>query len=89
VTEPSPGTPPGPEDAAVADRAARLGEEARRIGHDLNNCLGVIVGRAELARLHLDRGNLDGVRKGIDVILGHSERIKRLSDELRALRHQD
>lgn len=81
-TEPRPGPPPG-------DRAERMGEEARRIGHDLNNCLGVLVGRAELARLHLDRGNLDGVRKGIEVILSHSERIKQLADELRSLRHTE
>ena len=89
MSELPPGTQPRPDDPAVLDRAARLGEEARRIGHDLNNCLGVIVGRAELARLHLDRGNLDGVRKGIDVILGHSDRIKQLANELRALRELD
>ena len=89
MTDPPPEANPPAAEPAVADRAARMGEEARRIGHDLNNCLGVIVGRAELARLHLDRGNVDGVRKGIDVILGHSERIKQLADQLRNLRHHD
>ncbi len=89
MSQPSPGTTPRPEPAGETDRAARLGEEARRIGHDLNNCLGVLVGRAELARLHLDRGNLDGARKGLEVILAHTERIKALADELRALRHRD
>lgn len=63
-----------------------VAEEAGRIGHDLNNCLGVVSGRAELIRMHLDRGNPDGVRKGIEAILGQMDRMKELSDELRALR---
>lgn len=89
MSHPSPEATPRPDAGSGTDRAARLGEEARRIGHDLNNCLGVLVGRAELARLHLDRGNVDGARKGLDVILAHTERIKALADELRGLRHKD
>jgi signal transduction histidine kinase len=78
----------GPSGVAEGDRAARLGEEARRIGHDLNNCLGVISGRAELARIHLDRGDADGARRGLEIILAQAERIKKLADELRELRHR-
>lgn len=74
--------------AGQAERAERMGEEARRIGHDLNNCLGVVAGRAELMQMHLERGNADGVRKGIDVILGQMARMKELSDSLRELRHR-
>jgi signal transduction histidine kinase len=71
-----------------AERAERMGEEARRIGHDLNNCLGVVSGRAELMQMHLERGNVDGVRKGLDAILGQMARMKELSDSLRELRHR-
>jgi signal transduction histidine kinase len=67
------------------DPAAWMGQEARRIGHDLNNCLGVVGGRAELLRMHLDRGNVESARKGVDVILGQMDRMKALSDELRDL----
>jgi signal transduction histidine kinase len=74
--------------AAPADHVERMGEEARRIGHDLNNCLGVVSGRAELMQMHLERGNSDGVRKGIDAILGQMARMKELSDSLRELRHR-
>ena len=74
--------------APEADRATRLGEEARRIGHDLNNSLGVIIGRTELARMHLERGNVDGARKGFEIILSQAERIKLLADELRDLRNR-
>jgi signal transduction histidine kinase len=63
-----------------------VAEEAGRIGHDLNNCLGVVSGRAELMRMHLERGNAEGVRKGIEAILGQMERMKELSDALRELR---
>jgi signal transduction histidine kinase len=61
------------------------GRSARQIGHDLNNCLGVVGGRAELARLHIERGNLDGARKGLEVILGQIERMKELTDALRGV----
>jgi signal transduction histidine kinase len=82
-----PGAPNRPE-APAEDREARLGEDARRIGHDLNNSIGVLLGRAELMRIHLERGDPDGVRKGIDVILAQVERMKELADELRSLRHR-
>jgi hypothetical protein len=66
----------------------QVAEEAGRIGHDLNNCLGVVSGRAELMRLYLERGNTEGVLKGIEAILGQMERMKQLSDSLRELRHR-
>jgi hypothetical protein len=61
------------------NQGLEVAEEAGRIGHDLNNCLGVVSGRAELIRMHLDRGNAEGARKGI-------EAMKELSDALRELR---
>jgi signal transduction histidine kinase len=87
MTLPSPDFAPRPE-GGPADRAATLAEEAGRIGHDLNNCLGVIVGRAELARMNLDRGNADAARKGLEVILTQTERMRQLTDELRGLRQR-
>jgi hypothetical protein len=77
--------PAGPAE----DRAGRMGEEARRLGHDLNNAIGVVSGRAELLLMHLDRGNVDGARKGVEVILGQMDKLKNLSDSLRGLRHLD
>ena len=65
--------------------ARRIGKAAREIGHDLNNCLGVVGGRAELVLMYLDKGNSDGARKGIDVILAQMERMKGLTDALRDL----
>jgi hypothetical protein len=35
--------------------------------------------------MHLDRGNVESARKGVDVILGQMDRMKALSDELRDL----
>lgn len=60
-------------------------DEVRRLGHDLNNCLGVVGGRAELISIYLDRGRLDEVRRGVDVILGQIERMRALIDRLRSL----
>jgi len=83
MSDPAPGSAP----EAPTDLVTRMGEDARRIGHDLNNVLGVISGRAELMVMHLDRGNADGARKGVEVILGQMEKMKALSDELRNLRN--
>ena len=80
-------TAPSSAPKAPADRVGRMGEEAGRIGHDLNNVLGVISGRAELMLMHLDRGNAGGARKGVEVILGQMDKMKALSDELRNLRN--
>jgi len=65
-----------------------MGEEARRIGHDLNNCLGIVGGRAELALMYLESGKVDAARQGVQVILDQMERMRQLSDEIRNLRHR-
>jgi nitrogen-specific signal transduction histidine kinase len=83
-TEPRPGGAP----AGDVSRADAMGEEARRIGHDLNNCLGIVGGRAELVLMYLDSGKTDGARQGVQVILDQMERMKGLSDEIRNLRHR-
>ena len=73
--------------ASVVEPSAveRMQENARRIGHDMNNCLGIVGGRAELLVMHLDRENLEGARKGVDIILGQMDRMKELSGSLRDL----
>jgi signal transduction histidine kinase len=87
-SQPSPEPVPHQGGGGPADRAAAIAAEAGRIGHDLNNCLGVIVGRTELARMHLERGNVEGVLKGLEVILGQTDRMRQLADELRAFRQR-
>jgi nitrogen-specific signal transduction histidine kinase len=74
--------PPGDGD----DAARRMSEEARKIGHDLNNCLGIIGGRTELMAMYLDQGKIDAARRGVDVILGQMDRMRELTDRLRNLR---
>jgi len=63
-----------------------FGEIAGEIGHELNNQLGIISGRAELARMHLDRGRVDDVRAGFDIILRQIDRMRLLSERLRGMR---
>lgn len=83
--------PTEPQSAGTAPsgnaRVDAMGEAARRIGHDLNNCLGIVGGRAELVLMYLDSGKIDGARQGVQVILEQMDRMKRLSDEIRNLRH--
>ena len=61
-------------------------EIAGEIGHELNNQLGIISGRAELARMHLDRGRVEEVRAGFEIILRQIDRMRLLSERLRGMR---
>ncbi len=90
-------TPPAPAQSPVVDLdldldvdvAERMESAARDIGHDLNNCLGIIGGRAELVLMYLEQGRIDGARKGVEVVLGQVERMKELTDSIRELRTRD
>ncbi len=70
---------------AELDQVNRMAERARQVGHDLNNCLGVVGGRAELIAMYLGRGNSEGAQKGIDVILQQMAKMQELTDQLRTL----
>jgi signal transduction histidine kinase len=78
----------GSGSAAPAERIERMAKAAREIGHDLNNCLGIIGGRAELVLMYLEQGRADGARKGVEVVLSQVERMKELSESLRDLEHR-
>jgi hypothetical protein len=71
----------------LEDQLLRIQEAARELGHDFNNCLGIVSGRAELISMYLSKGNLEGVKKGVDVILRQMDRMKELTDALRNLRN--
>ena len=71
--------------AGSFDTATRMELRARQIGHDLNNCLGVVGGRAELILLQLDRGNAEAAGQGVRVILDQMKKMKALVDSLRRL----
>ncbi len=73
---------------SIADdsQARPFGEIAAEIGHDLNNHLGIVSGRAELARMHLQRGRTEDVQAGLDVILRQMDRMRLISERLRGMR---
>jgi nitrogen-specific signal transduction histidine kinase len=73
---------------AAGDVATRMSQRARQIGHDLNNCLGVVGGRAELVLLQLARGNTDAARKGVQTIIDQMDRMNGLVDSLRRLQDE-
>jgi signal transduction histidine kinase len=76
---------PGRQSASgLAPRS--LGEIAAEIGHDLNNLVGVIGGRSELALLQLKRGRAVEAQRCLEVACSQLPRLQLLAERLRGLR---
>jgi PAS domain S-box-containing protein len=65
-----------------SERLSRMGEMAGEIGHELNNYLMAIGGRAELIPLALDRGNQRKVRASAEIIVDQIAEMRKLTDGL-------
>jgi signal transduction histidine kinase len=63
-----------------------LGEIAAEIGHDLNNLVGVIGGRSELALLQLGRGRAEEAQRCLEAVRSQLPRLQLLAERLRGLR---
>jgi PAS domain S-box-containing protein len=65
-----------------SERLSAMGEMAGEIGHELNNYLTAIGGRAELIPMALERGNHDLVRQNSTIIAEQVARMRVLTDGL-------
>ena len=65
-----------------SERLSAMGEMAGEIGHELNNYLAAIGGRAELIPIALERGNMEIVRKGARVVAEQIGKMRVLTDGL-------
>lgn len=58
---------------------------ARQALHAINNSLHVLGLQAELARLHLDNGNLPGARAALDMVLQERNKCGDMSRQLQQI----
>lgn len=71
-------------------KLSAIGEMAATITHEINNPLGVILGRCEMIKTMLDRGNMDPVNfsRLIDTIDVTAKRIEKIVKSMKTLSHE-
>jgi C4-dicarboxylate-specific signal transduction histidine kinase len=70
------------EELVRGERLMTMGEMAAEIGHEINNYLSVIGGRAELIGRALDRGDTERARRFAAVVCEKVEQVSRLTRSL-------
>lgn len=73
-----------------ASRLSAIGEMAAAITHEINNPLGVILGRAEMIQTLSAKGNLDpdNLQRLVETILVTGKRIEKIVRSMKSLSHQ-
>ena len=74
----------------TASRLSAIGEMSAAITHEINNPLGVILGRAEMLTGLLDRGSVDieTFKRLVDIIHVTGKRIERIVRSMKTLAYQ-
>lgn len=78
------------QDMLVANsKLSAIGEMAAAITHEINNPLGVILGRCEMFKTIVDRGNVDveKLKHLVDIIEINGKRIDKIVKSMRSLAH--
>ncbi|MCK4548333.1 MAG: HAMP domain-containing protein [Candidatus Eisenbacteria sp.] len=70
-------------------RLAAMGEMSAEIGHELNNYIAVISGRADLIPMTIERGDLDKAMANARIIADQTSRIQVLTNGLMDSSRQD
>lgn len=72
-----------------ASRLSAIGEMSAAITHEINNPLGVILGRAEMIQTMAAKGNLDAanLQRLIETILVTGKRIEKIVRSMKSLSH--
>ncbi len=74
----------------ASSKLSAIGEMAAAITHEINNPLGVILGRCEMIKTLMDRGNVDmeNLSRLVDTIDITGKRIERIVKSMKTLSHQ-
>jgi PAS domain S-box-containing protein len=78
------------EQLIASSKLSAIGEMAAAITHEINNPLGVILGRCEMIKSLIERGNLDinNLSRLVDTIDVTAKRIEKIIKSMRILSHE-
>ena len=78
------------EQLVANSKLSAIGEMAAAITHEINNPLGVILGRCEMLKALLDRGSVDPthISRLVDTIEVTGHRIEKIVKSMKALAHE-
>lgn len=71
-----------------AEKMAAIGFLAAGVAHEINNPISIIVTRLELIRKGVEKGQLGTIRKDLNVLYNHAERIGKITGDLLAFSRQ-
>lgn len=73
----------------ASSKLSAIGEMASAITHEINNPLGVILGRCEMIKTLIDRGNVDiaNLKRLVDTIEVNGRRIEKIVKSMKSLSH--
>lgn len=78
------------EQLVASSKLSAIGEMAATITHEINNPLGVILGRCEMFRNYIERGNPDVQKLAqlVEIVDLNAKRIEKIIKSMKSLSHQ-
>lgn len=70
------------------EKMAAIGFLSAGVAHEVNNPISIIITRLELIKKAVERGQVDKIRKDLDVLYNHATRVGKITGDLLAFSRQ-